>query len=382
MEAALDCFGVANWREAERIWLAPQAGRGSQRTFRQNILAPYLLREHQLLEASSNIAEAIEASAKTVILPILAHQISAQHRALLARVYEIKTYTEACSNEDKKANILELAVKMASRWEPPLISKWTDGMRRSLVLGPSFLFTSDRVFCMEWKLWKELISRRGLLVSSVGSEMGRRSTRVRVAATVGAVLAVTPEGGSTATKVTVTKVFKVHFMVNGAGYHTVDLIASPETGDEVGLRFPAPGVNLWHEQRGGVPRHIDDTVVRCDRLPKLAIDHIFRFVGRFDLPMHDLKDPGGLELRHKTPIHNAISYVESSPVEELAFPGRLMNPAVAGRVYREHSSGGVPLAELTKAHKQTERKAEKAVATANKRKQRSEKRPQKRQRRS
>ena len=347
---------MPNWAEAERIWLAAQSGRGSQVAFRQNIVAPYLLREHQLLEASVDIAAAIEASAKSVILPILTHQISAEHRALLARVYEIKSYRETGSNEDQKAAILMLAVKMASRWEPALIEERTGDLRRSLVLGPSFLFTSDVVFCVEWKLWKELVCRRGLLASSVGSEMGRRSTRVRLAASVGAVLAVTPVGGSTVAKVTVTKVVRLYYMLNGAGYHTVDLLASPEIGDEIGLRFPAPGVNLWHEQRRNIARAVDGSVERGTLLPKPATDHIFRFVGRFDLPMHDLKDPGGLELRHKASVHNIISYVESSPVEGLAFPGRLINPATAGRIYREHTKNGAPLAELTRECKRKQKK--------------------------
>ena len=83
------------------------------------------------------------------------------------------------------------------------------------------------------------------------------------------------------------EVFKVYYMVNGAGYHTVDLILSPWAGDEIGLRFPAPGVNLWHEQRQNIARRVDESAVRAALFPKPAVGKIFRFVGRFGLPMHN-----------------------------------------------------------------------------------------------
>ena len=74
LKAALDCAGVSGWEAREAQWLAERRSNGktaSRKYSRKLTLAPNLLGEHQMLAASSNLAEAIETAAKLVVLPTL-----------------------------------------------------------------------------------------------------------------------------------------------------------------------------------------------------------------------------------------------------------------------------------------------------------------------
>ena len=182
MDAALDFYGTEGWRINEQSWLDEQGRLGrpkSKVTFRQEALAPLLLREHQMMDESADLAAAIEQSAKK-LLPRFAHLLSKEQRAVLARVYNLTSYDEGWSAEAMNSAIITLAVKASRRWEPLLtddpLKKWKWQTR-----GPRGLWTSDRIFPMEWKVWKALICRKGRLLADprrIASHFVQ-STRIR-----------------------------------------------------------------------------------------------------------------------------------------------------------------------------------------------------------
>ena len=69
-------------------------------------------------------------------------------------------------------------------------------------------------------------------------------------------------------------------------------------------------------------------------LPRETKDHIFRFVGRLDLPVGNFKNPSGLDLSHFVSVPSVINYVMATPTEKLVFPGRLVAPTTAGVIAR------------------------------------------------
>ena len=180
MDAALDCYGAEDWRTKEQSWLDEQGRLGrpkSKVTFRQEALAPLLLREHQMMDESADLAAAIEQSAKK-LLPRFAHLLSKEQRAVLARVYNLASYDEGWSAEAMNSAIITLVVKASRRWEPLL----TDNpLKKWQTRGPRGLWTSDRIFPMEWKVWKALICRKGRLLADprrIASHFVQ-STRIR-----------------------------------------------------------------------------------------------------------------------------------------------------------------------------------------------------------
>ena len=180
------CAGASGWETRETQRLAERRSNGksaSRMFFRKLTIAPYLLREHQMPEASSNLAEAIETSAKMVVLPALAHLVSAQGRSILASVYEITDYSEGNCKADVKSSCVRLAVKMPRRWEPQLRPNPRGGdckPKAWMPRGASWLFTSELIFGGDWQNWKWQICQGGALNSpGAGSP---KATRTRFCA--------------------------------------------------------------------------------------------------------------------------------------------------------------------------------------------------------
>ena len=92
-------------------------------------------------------------------------------------------------------------------------------------------------------------------------------------------------------------------------------------------------------------------------------------MGRLDLPVEDLKNPSGLNLSHFVSVPSVINYVMSTPTDKLVFPGRLVAPATAGAIARQHQMTGVPLEILTRnAIGACEKKKKKEKTTTTKKK--------------
>ena len=84
-----------------------------------------------------------------MVLPTLQHQLNKEDRQVLARVYNLHDYAEDKSRKERQSAVIQLAVVIASRWEPPLSDH--SEMKAWEPRGPSTLFTSDRVFGEDWK---------------------------------------------------------------------------------------------------------------------------------------------------------------------------------------------------------------------------------------
>ena len=123
------------------------------------------------------------------------------------------------------------------------------------------------------------------------------------------------------------------------------------SGVVTSVPFPWHGqLNLGHEKKQYAIRQIpEDLSYKRGPLMPSAIDNIFRFLGLFDLPLKDTKDPGGLEGSNFASMRSVLAHVTSTPERELVFPGRLIRPATAGDIFREHRNTGEPIAKIMRA---------------------------------
>lgn len=350
LEACAECFELEGWRDEEKEWLAEQARLHQSQSkvkFRQELIATGLLAQYRALEGNTNVTRAIEESAKLVVMPTLLHQVSRENRALLADVYELKGYSEGQTLEAAKHAIMTLSIIMARRWEPrlnanPFKKAWEP-------TGPPSLFTSDRLFGIQWKLWKYRITRGGLL--SLGGTGSKRSTRTMLASKIGTKVSMKFAGTNERVKAKVIRVDKV--VKAGKSFRSSQLTVQMEDTVRVRMTFPWPGVNLAYETDRDIPM-IPQILDReaLSRYPSV-IDNIFRFVGHVDVPITDMNV---LDTSSFVSIRSVTKYVDSAPALELAFPGRLINPGAAGAIYREHLASNRPLEQLLREHSRKKRK--------------------------
>ena len=115
--------------------------------------------------------------------------------------------------------------------------------------------------------------------------------------------------------------------------------------------FPWDRLTLMHERDKTSVRQTpgDLSYTRGPLMPSV-MDHIFRFLGPFDLPIKDMKNPGGLDGTTFVSVRSVLSHVSSTPARHLSFPGWLVSPMTAGDLHREHKATGVPLAQLTREY--------------------------------
>jgi len=66
-----------------------------------------------------------------------------------------------------------------------------------------------------------------------------------------------------------------------------------------------------------------------------------------DLPVLDLRNPG-LEVSSFISVRSVIDYVETTPSDDLSWPGQLFFSATTGTISRQHRLTGIPLPVLTK----------------------------------
>ena len=349
LEAALECYikqgygKLENWRQQENAYWTRAASdpHRSRVLFRRKLLAPIVLREQEFDQHRNELDEIIEESALKGIMPVLRGTLEEEQRGVLARVYGLQGYDETMGR--KASAMLSLAVKIAQRWEPPLKPtaprKWQQEF-----CGPASLFTSDAIFPADWKQWKARI----VASMTVPRRADANATRARLACTVGAQLAVLVNG----TLASFAKVKSVSKLAHGprktllGGELVISVVLATGAESEATIVWPSPALVLAHEAYP--PRwHARQATPAVAPLPTCVTDHIFRHLDRLALPASSTDElENRFAISHFTSISHVLDYMIKSPLDNLTFPGQLVQPSLAGRVWAEHKQTHAALVDI------------------------------------